>query len=36
VLGGGGMNDPERAWLSAPADSYCPDSIPSIVRLIRL
>jgi hypothetical protein len=28
VVLGGGINDPERAWLSAPADSYCPDSIP--------
>jgi hypothetical protein len=28
VLGGGGINDPERAWLSAPAEAYCPDSIP--------
>ena len=35
VVGGGGMCDPERAGLFALADPSCPDSIPSIVRLIR-
>jgi hypothetical protein len=27
VLGGGGINDPERAWLSALARTYCPASM---------